>query len=145
MLDLGVVFLGLIATLFVFVSIYGAVKLGGNPRLVEEFTQQRGMRIFSRLAHGILYISYFSLAHWYSGQTVGKWILGLKLRDELGLGKSFLRTMGYFASAQLTLGVGFLFAYFREDGRALHDIIANTDVCSIHQTAREEAALEKAA
>jgi uncharacterized RDD family membrane protein YckC len=68
----------------------------------------------------------------FTGRTVGKWATGLRVErrggERLSFARSLLRhTVGYLASL-LTLGVGFLFAAFSREGRALHDLVAGTVV-----------------
>ncbi len=68
----------------------------------------------------------------FTGWTLGKWATGLRIerRDgtQLGFGHALLRhTIGYLVSL-LTLGLGFLLAAFNREGRALHDILADTVV-----------------
>lgn len=68
----------------------------------------------------------------FTDWTLGKWATGLRIerRDgaRLGVGHALLRhTIGYFVSL-LTLGLGFLLAAFNREGRALHDILADTVV-----------------
>ena len=68
---------------------------------------------------------------WLFGATLGKKALGLSIIDETGnkpgLVRSIVRFLASFLSAILLL-IGFLMAAFREDKRALHDLIAGTYV-----------------
>jgi len=68
-----------------------------------------------------------------SGQTPGKRALGLRVVSVKGLRlvtpfQAVLRYLGYFLS--LVSIVGFFLPLFREDKRALHDLIAGTLVIS---------------
>ncbi len=68
----------------------------------------------------------------FTGWTLGKWATGLRIerRDgaRLNFAYALLRhTVGYLVSL-LTLGLGFLLAAFNREGRALHDILADTVV-----------------
>jgi uncharacterized RDD family membrane protein YckC len=79
----------------------------------------------------LLGLAYFTILHAWGGQTVGKMIMGLQVRTmdgtPLGLGASFLRTVGYLVSA-LPLGAGFLWAVLDRDHRAWHDHLAGSQV-----------------
>lgn len=68
----------------------------------------------------------------FSGQSIGKMLTGLKIVQKDGTAVSFgavlLRnTVGYLLIA-VTLGLGFLFALFSANGRALHDLLSGTVV-----------------
>ncbi len=68
----------------------------------------------------------------FTGWTLGKWATGLRIerRDgaPLDFGHALLRhTIGYLVSL-LTLGLGFLLTAFNREGRALHDMLADTVV-----------------
>jgi uncharacterized RDD family membrane protein YckC len=70
----------------------------------------------------------------WEGRTPGKRILGtrvVKYPDEgtLEPRNVLLRALGYILD-YVTAGIGFIFVLFREDRRALHDLIAQT--CVIH-------------
>lgn len=70
-----------------------------------------------------------------TGRTPGKALLRISVVvagpaapvPGIGLRKAFLRFLGFTLSGAL-LGVGFLLVLFREDRRALHDLIAGTRV-----------------
>jgi uncharacterized RDD family membrane protein YckC len=134
-LDLCAIYLTVVTTLVFCVYAYGKLKLDGNPEAMQLLLKAPSTRAFTFWAHGIVFLSYFTLAQWYAGRTLGKWILGLQVvgggANELSLGKAFLRTLGYILSGQLTLGVGFLVPLFRRDGRALHDLISGTHVVEL--------------
>ncbi|MBI5184715.1 MAG: RDD family protein [Nitrospinae bacterium] len=74
---------------------------------------------------------YFTFFHWTSGQTLGKYILGIKvvrLDGSLpGPGGAFVRCIGFMFGLSL-FGLGLLWAVFDKDGRAWHDKIAGTIV-----------------
>lgn len=63
--------------------------------------------------------------------TIGKSFMGVYVvrtdGSRVGLGRAFFRTLATFLSASI-LGLGFLPAAFREDKRALHDLICDTKV-----------------
>src|SRR5918911_522588 len=67
-----------------------------------------------------------------SGRTLGKWIAGLRIErtdgEPLSFGRALLRHLVGYPLTILTLGLGFLFAAFDPQGRALHDWLAGTVV-----------------
>lgn len=68
----------------------------------------------------------------FSGQTIGKFLTGLRVVNMDGEFPSFWKlllrhSVGYFLTL-LTGGLGFLFSVFNLKGRALHDFIAGTIV-----------------
>lgn len=78
----------------------------------------------------IVLLSYFSLATAIYGQTVGKYLMGLKIlknNQPLNLRDSLYRTLAYFLSSSTYL-IGFILPWFRADGRTLHDLLCDTDV-----------------
>ncbi len=81
---------------------------------------------------GIL-ILYFTFWTGYSGQTLGKWALGLRVTDPWGLypvgySRAFLRTLGYIINF-LAWGWGFLWIIGDGEKRGWHDLLARTRVC----------------
>ncbi len=74
---------------------------------------------------------YFVFLHWARGQTLGKMVFRIRVvmlnGAPLPFGLSLLRHLGSWISAVI-LGIGYLFAAFRADKRALHDLIAGTRV-----------------
>jgi uncharacterized RDD family membrane protein YckC len=74
---------------------------------------------------------YFVFFHWARGQTPGKMAFQIRVVNmpdgPLSFGQAVLRHLGAWVSA-LILGLGYLFAAFRHDKRALHDLIARTRV-----------------
>ncbi len=65
------------------------------------------------------------------GQTVGKRVMSIKVVADDGTGldaaKAAIRVVGYFISS-IIICIGFLFPLWREDKKALHDLIAGTRV-----------------
>ena len=63
--------------------------------------------------------------------TPGKYVVGLKITDDLGnrisIGKAVVRYIGYIVSA-IVLYIGFIMVGFTENKRGLHDMIASTRV-----------------
>lgn len=72
------------------------------------------------------------------GMTPGKLLLELRVVDARGGDRpgwiqAIIRYIGYFVSA-LPLGLGFVWAAFDRDGRALHDRLAGTRVVRVEET-----------
>jgi len=70
---------------------------------------------------------YFTYFHAVTGQTVGKWICGLRVVGEdgknLGFKKAFLRFLGYFVS-RVAIYIGFIWIAFDKRKQGWHDKIA---------------------
>ena len=80
---------------------------------------------------------YFTLFHAWSGQTIGKMIMGIKVvGDEnkpASLAVAFLRWSGYILST-VPLAAGFLWAAVDKEQCAWHDRLARTRVISTEMT-----------
>lgn len=80
----------------------------------------------------LLYVGYFVVltAGKHQG-TYGKRSMGIYVRNRdgsrVGIGHSVVRFVGYIIS-WIPLGLGFLMAAFQKNKRALHDLIAGTEV-----------------
>lgn len=147
-IDLFVIMGVVMATLFAAVLAYGSWKYAGDPRLMKDMISSPSTQAFAQASHAIFFFSYFTLAHWYFGQTLGKWLMGVEVthhRHSLGFTRSLLRSLGYFVSGSLTLGLGYLPALFRQDERTLHDLIAGTDVGLKVKRAQAAISYDKAA
>lgn len=74
----------------------------------------------------------FFILPMFSGQSIGKMLTGLKVVNSDGtlpsFGGLFLRHLIGYPVTILTLGLGFIYSVFNENGRALHDFIAGTVV-----------------
>lgn len=83
----------------------------------------------------IIGYTYFILFFRFRGQTIGKRLLRLRIKDvkensRLGWYQSFERTHGYVASA-LLVGIGFWQVLWDADGKTMHDKIAGTTVIKL--------------
>ena len=80
---------------------------------------------------GVAFVNFVLLAN-LSGRTLGKWIAGLRIErrdgEPLSVGRALLRHLVGYPVTLLTFGLGFLFAAFDTQGRALHDWLAGTVV-----------------
>lgn len=78
-----------------------------------------------------VYILYQAILSSGGRATVGKWLLGLRIRAKdggnLGFFAAILRAIGYFLSSAL-FEFGYLLAFFTPQKRALHDYIAGSAV-----------------
>jgi uncharacterized RDD family membrane protein YckC len=77
-------------------------------------------------------VTNFVIFPMFSGQTVGKFLTGLRIVAADGSAPSFSRLLvrhliGYPLTL-LTFGLGFLFSVFNYKGRALHDLLSGTVV-----------------
>lgn len=74
---------------------------------------------------------YFTVLFATTGQTVGMYILGVRVvrsnGEPMTVWRGFLRWVGYFASA-LPLGLGFFWIFVNDQRRGFHDIMADTVV-----------------
>lgn len=100
---------------------------GGGARMAGTTVETVGFLI----ALAVFVFDFFVLTG-LRGQTIGKWATGLRIErrdgEPLGLGHSLLRhAVGYPVSLSI-LGLGFLWAAFNAQGRALHDYVAGTIV-----------------
>lgn len=77
-----------------------------------------------------LFFSYFIFFHSYCGQTPGKILVRIIVVGEDGKPLppflAFIRSLGYFISSIFL--VGYLLALFEKRGRALHDLLARSEV-----------------
>lgn len=79
----------------------------------------------------ILASSYFVILNGYSGKTIGKMLMGIRIISDdgntIGFWQSFVRWIGYYISA-IFLFVGFLWSIFDRNSQSWHDKIAGTFV-----------------
>ncbi len=79
----------------------------------------------------LFYLAYFSLLHTWSGQTVGKLFMGLRVVTmegaPPGISRSILRCLASLVSA-LPLGAGFIWSVLDSRKRTWHDLLAGTEV-----------------
>jgi len=90
------------------------------------------------LPRGLLSLFYYSEGHYLYGTTFGKRLFGIFVCSFDGFApltrkQAYLRTMHYLTS-YATFGVGFFWAIFSSEKRALHDFLANT-VCVVRARA----------
>ena len=98
--------------------------------------------VFLSVLSFILYVTIFSTGKL---QTVGKFLLGIKVIDRktkqnLTFGKAFLRALGYIINF-FTAFLGFAFAILSKKRLALEDLIAGTEVISVREKTAGEMTL----
>ncbi len=75
--------------------------------------------------------SYFVILNGYSGKTIGKMLMGIRIISEeggpIGFWQSFVRWIGYYISA-IFLFIGFIWSVFDPNFQSWHDKIAGTYV-----------------
>ena len=90
--------------------------------------------LFYLVTFPLFVVLYFSILSAWSGQTVGKIFMGLRVETlagaNLSLGQSFLRFVS-FLLALLPGGLGLLWVFVDLDSRGLHDRIALTRVVAL--------------
>lgn len=92
----------------------------------------------AQLLHELLPAAVFVIGWARYGVTPGKLLLDLRVvevrsGERPGWVRSIIRYLGYFVSA-LPLGLGFVWAAFDREGRALHDRLAGTRVVRVEET-----------
>lgn len=100
---------------------------GGGARAASGSAQ-----VFGIVLAVALLLADFALFPGLAGQTLGKWVTGLRIKrndgGEIGFGRAAIRHFVGYPFSLLTLGLGFLLPAFTARGRALHDLIAGTIV-----------------
>ncbi len=93
--------------------------------------------IISFAGFGFLHLVYFTVFHAWTGQTIGKMIMGIKVvaedRKLISPAVSFLRWTGYTVSF-LPLAAGFLWAAVDREHCTWHDRLAQTRVVTAEMT-----------
>jgi len=77
---------------------------------------------------------YFVLLTWWTGQTLGKMLVGIRVinarndgqRQRLSLGQVFLREVIGKLLSSIPLGLGYFWVGWNDKKRGWHDMIANT-------------------
>jgi len=126
---------GLVLGIFAFpltAAAYFGVRAGlfvlgsATPLIFDEGTAEVLILIWLAMA-----AVYFTALHRSHGQTIGKALLGLRVRDlhfkRLSIFRSFIRTLGYVASSTF-FGFGFLLVGMTPRKRGWHDFLAGTCV-----------------
>ncbi|MGH7826236.1 MAG: RDD family protein [Candidatus Binatia bacterium] len=113
--------------LFILCFIGYKVGLAAHDRTLSSQNSQ-GLVMFLTWGWMFLVTSYFVIFHGMEGQTVGKWLLGLRVIGEHGARVSYkrasLRWLSELFLAPLVLG--FLWIIWSREKRAWHDYLART-------------------
>lgn len=80
-------------------------------------------------------VLYFTVLTFNGHQTLGKWLLGIKVIDRttkqnLSFTKSFVRALGYVFNFMTAL-IGFAFVFFSRKRLALEDLISGSEVVTV--------------
>jgi len=90
----------------------------------------------------LLALTNFVLLPLFSGQSIGKFLTGLRVVKKDGsepeLKNLLVRHLLGYPLMFITLGIGFLISLFNEKGRALHDFLAGTIVVYGQKRTRNE-------
>jgi uncharacterized RDD family membrane protein YckC len=99
-----------------------AALLAGRPFLAQAFYASWWL---------VVPAAYFVVLHGSGGQTLGKWLLGVRVvtaaGEPVGYARALGRHLGWLASAALAF-IGHLVVPARADRRALYDHLAGTRV-----------------
>lgn len=125
-IDLSVLSL-LSFVLFYFTYVGYSVGLAAHHQVLSEENLDVFL-FFLLLGWFSLGAGYFVLFHGMAGQTIGKWLLGLKVvgvnQEPITYGRALTRCVGILLSA--FLGLGFLWVLFNREKRGWHDLLART-------------------
>lgn len=121
----------ILIVIVVAISTVWARLLGGGARFAGGTTETVGLLV----ALAVAALNFVALAS-LRGQTLGKWATGLRIEradgSPVGIARILLRHVLGYPLSLLILGLGFLFAAFDSQGRALHDLLAGTLVVRSH-------------
>jgi uncharacterized RDD family membrane protein YckC len=103
--------------------------------LQHEFYGVTRLLLISYLFTGTLIdLFYFTYCHAVTGQTIGKWVCGLKVVTTdgklLGFGRSLLRWAGYYIS-RFAFGLGFFWIAISIQKQGWHDMLAGSYVIRV--------------
>lgn len=131
---LDITLIGITTAVLNFLFLYSYVKLGVHFGLAP-LSERNVMHIyfFKQIVGFIVFASYMSLSLWWlDGQTLGKKLLKIRVISEKPdvhwtFMHSLKRAIAYQLSYML-VGFGFALAFFRKDGKTLHDLLCNHKV-----------------
>jgi len=125
----------IIEVLYLFVLIAGFLAIcmsaGGEELLLSEGGSLTPLVAPFVAAWFCLFLGYFTFFHARGGQTPAKMLIRIKVVASgaipLSPLRALIRSFGYFLSS-FFFGFGFLISIFERKKRALHDLIARTEV-----------------
>ncbi|MCC7441344.1 MAG: RDD family protein [Bdellovibrionales bacterium] len=106
----------------------------GDPERVQQATMMLLVLAIGKIGLvAVLTFAYYGLFYRSKGATPGKLALGLRVIDMRrqeypGLGATFLREFVGKTLSAIFFMIGYLMAGFRSDKRAMHDLMAGTQV-----------------
>lgn len=122
------------AVLIDYIALIGIIAFATLLARVSGDARKTGAMFFFTayvLAALVAFVNLVVLPAW-TGRSFGKWVTALRIerRDgmPLSIGRALLRHLVGYPVTLLTFGLGFLFAAFNAEGRALHDLLAGTVV-----------------
>ncbi len=114
-----------------FVGVRVGLLLTGKPAPPDA---EEALEWLVAVGWTVMAAAYFTALHAGPGQTIGKAIVGIRVRSTddaaIGVGRSLTRTLGYVASSAC-FGLGFLLIALTPSKRALHDRLAGTCVLRV--------------
>lgn len=122
--------------LLIFVLMFSAIAIAAPDGASSLFNvEDTGLLVW--MIYGFYTLAsagYFTILTGGGGQTVGKWLMGVKVISQDGApvsyGGAFIRFAGYYISG-FFLYIGFLIALIDARGQTFHDKIAKTVVVEI--------------
>ncbi|NLC70033.1 MAG: RDD family protein [Desulfuromonadaceae bacterium] len=112
----------------------------GRPLFLTQAARLADLMIPYFFLFFFVCFGYFTFFHFFSGQTPGKMLCGLRVVDEHGksldLGQAFLRSAAGLLSL-LMLGAGYWIIFFDPQGKSWNDRLAGTQVIRTDQNDRE--------
>lgn len=105
------------------------VGLSAHQRAVSWQNAVPFMSLLTFASAGLA-TTYFVVFHGMEGQTIGKWLLGLRLvgvdRRPVSYRRALLRWFGTLALGGASLGLAFLWILWQREKRGWHDLLART-------------------
>jgi uncharacterized RDD family membrane protein YckC len=128
LIDLAVIIL-LFALMGLMAYIGYKVGLAAHDRLIS-WSNAAPLMTYLTFAWVGLATAYFVVFHAMEGQTIGKWLLGLRVVGEgqtrLTHRRALLRWIGAVGFAFVSLGLSFLWILWQPEKRGWHDFLAHT-------------------
>jgi uncharacterized RDD family membrane protein YckC len=115
------------------------VRAVGSALGVDRFAEGQGGALAFGLSVPVVLVVYCAVLWTLVGRTIGMMALGLRVvtvdGTKLGVGRSFVRAVGYWLS--MIFLIGFIWMVFDQRRQGLHDKLAHTFV--VYDFARDDA------